>query len=203
MNRVNCKCLQYSRWERINAVYVNLSNWLGKYGVARAKVPSSPWHLLTTLSIWVWKVRCWSRVTPSSLTVVCGLIEQLSSIRWKNWKSSGILLPTALNVMSWVLAGLIVSPCDWQNSLVALKLAVSIEVTTGLVHGWGCNPHRSTTFAKPEITSFMTSYFGFKMEIAKMARENFSNGAFYNITKNQDNPIKTVGRDSFFEPQNP
>ena len=34
------------------------------------------------------------------------------------------------------------------------------------------------------------------MEIAKkMARENFSIGGFYNITKNQDNPIKTVGRD--------
>ena len=31
----------------------------------------------------------------------------------------------------------------------------------------------------------------------KMARENFSMGAFYNITKNPDNPIKTVGRDSF------
>ena len=29
------------------------------------------------------------------------------------------------------------------------------------------------------------------MEIAK-ARENFSIGASYNITKNQDNPIKTV-----------
>jgi len=28
-----------------------------------------------------------------------------------------------------------------------------------------------------------------------MARENFSIGAFYNITKNQGNPIKTVGRD--------
>jgi len=27
----------------------------------------------------------------------------------------------------------------------------------------------------------------------KMAQENFSIGAFYNITKNQDNPIKTVG----------
>ena len=26
----------------------------------------------------------------------------------------------------------------------------------------------------------------------KMARENYSIGAFYNITKNQDNPIKTV-----------
>jgi len=37
----------------------------------------------------------------------------------------------------------------------------------------------------------------------KMAPQNFSIGAFYNITKNQDNPIKTVGRDSFFEPKNP
>jgi len=39
--------------------------------------------------------------------------------------------------------------------------------------------------------------------LKKMALENFSIGAFYNITKNQDNLIKTVGRDSFFEPQNP
>jgi len=37
----------------------------------------------------------------------------------------------------------------------------------------------------------------------KMAPENFSISAFDNITKNQDTPIKTVGRDSFFEPQNP
>ena len=42
------------------------------------------------------------------------------------------------------------------------------------------------------------------MEIAKkMALENFSIGAFYNITKNQDNPIKTVGRDSFLSPKTP
>jgi len=36
-----------------------------------------------------------------------------------------------------------------------------------------------------------------------MAWENFIIGALYNITKNQDNPIKTVGRDSFFEPKIP
>jgi len=36
-----------------------------------------------------------------------------------------------------------------------------------------------------------------------MARLNFSIGAFYNITKNQDNPIKTVGRDSFLSPKTP
>ena len=36
-----------------------------------------------------------------------------------------------------------------------------------------------------------------------LAQTNFSIGALYNITENQDNPIKTVGRDSFFEPQNP
>jgi len=41
------------------------------------------------------------------------------------------------------------------------------------------------------------------MEIAKMARENFTIGAFYNITKNQDNAIKTVGRDSFLSPKTP
>jgi len=35
----------------------------------------------------------------------------------------------------------------------------------------------------------------------KIARENFSIGAFYNITKNQDNAIKTVGRDSFLSPK--
>jgi len=28
-------------------------------------------------------------------------------------------------------------------------------------------------------------------------------GAFYNITKNKDNPIKIVGRDSFLSPQTP
>ena len=35
----------------------------------------------------------------------------------------------------------------------------------------------------------------------KMARKNFSIGAFYNITKTQDNSIKTVGRDSFLSPK--
>jgi len=37
----------------------------------------------------------------------------------------------------------------------------------------------------------------------KIAGENFSIGAFYNITKNQYNPIKTVGRDSFLSPNTP
>jgi len=37
----------------------------------------------------------------------------------------------------------------------------------------------------------------------KMARENFSIGAFYNITKNQHSPIKTVGRDCFLSPKTP
>jgi len=40
-------------------------------------------------------------------------------------------------------------------------------------------------------------------DFKKMARENFSIGAFYNITKNQDNPIKTVGPDSFLSPKTP
>jgi len=41
------------------------------------------------------------------------------------------------------------------------------------------------------------------MEIAKNGLREFSIGAFYNITKNQHNPIKTVGRDNFFESKNP
>jgi len=42
------------------------------------------------------------------------------------------------------------------------------------------------------------------MEIEKkMARDNFSIGEFYNIAKSQDNPIKTVGRDSALSPQTP
>jgi len=44
---------------------------------------------------------------------------------------------------------------------------------------------------------------GSRRKLQKMTRENFSIGAFYNITKNHDNPIKTVGGDSFFEPKNP
>ena len=44
---------------------------------------------------------------------------------------------------------------------------------------------------------------GSRWKLQKMAWENFSIGAFYNINKNQDNPVKTVGRDNFFEIQNP
>jgi len=44
---------------------------------------------------------------------------------------------------------------------------------------------------------------GSRRKSQKMARENFSTGALYNITKNQDNPIKTVGRDSFWAPKHP
>ena len=39
------------------------------------------------------------------------------------------------------------------------------------------------------------------MEIAKNGSREFSIRALYNITKNQDNPIKTVGRDSFCAPK--
>ena len=42
---------------------------------------------------------------------------------------------------------------------------------------------------------------GSRWKLQKMARENFSIVALYNITKNQDNPIKTVGRDSFLSPK--
>ena len=44
---------------------------------------------------------------------------------------------------------------------------------------------------------------GSRWKLQKMARENFSIGAFYNITKNQDNTIKIVGRDSFLSHKTP
>ena len=44
---------------------------------------------------------------------------------------------------------------------------------------------------------------GSRRKLQKMAQENFSIGAFYNITINQDNPIKTVGGDSFLSPETP
>ena len=44
---------------------------------------------------------------------------------------------------------------------------------------------------------------GSRWKLQKMARDNFSTGAFYNITKNQDNPIKTVGLDSFLIQKTP
>ena len=44
---------------------------------------------------------------------------------------------------------------------------------------------------------------GSRWKLQKMAWENFSIVAFYNITKNQDNAIKTVGWDSFLSPKTP
>ena len=41
------------------------------------------------------------------------------------------------------------------------------------------------------------------MEIAKNGSREFSIGVLYNITKNQDNQITTVGRDSFLSPKTP
>jgi len=84
---------QYSMCDLIRAVYNNFNRSLGRYdGVALANIPRSPWHLLTTLSICGPKVRCWSKVTPSSLTVFSGLMMQLSSVRWK---SSGMSVQCA------------------------------------------------------------------------------------------------------------
>jgi len=44
---------------------------------------------------------------------------------------------------------------------------------------------------------------GSRWKLQKMAQENFSIDVFYNITKNQDNAIKTVGQDSFLSPKTP
>jgi len=44
---------------------------------------------------------------------------------------------------------------------------------------------------------------GSRWKLQKMARDNFCIRALYNITKNQHNLIKTVGRDSFLSPKTP
>ena len=44
---------------------------------------------------------------------------------------------------------------------------------------------------------------GSRWKLQKMARENFSIGVLYIITKNQHNPIKNVGWDSFLSPKTP
>ena len=108
-----------------------------------------------------------------------------------------------------------------------------------MVHGRGCNPHRSLWRHNSETIRDrekrrpprpMKSYelsngenrialwqvlqnrklchlwrhnLGSRWKLQKMAQENFSIGPFYNITKNEDNPIKTVGRDSFLSPKTP
>jgi len=116
------------------------------------------------------------------------------------------------------------------------------EETSGyatVVHGRGCNPHRSWWRHNSEtirdrdkrrpprpmklselsngenrialwqllqnwkLHHLWRHNLGSRRKLQKMALDNFSIGAFYNITKNQDNPIKTVGRDSFLSPKTP
>jgi len=45
-----------------------------------------------------------------------------------------------------------------SRKVVCQKMSVITSGYATVVHGRGCNPHRSTaTFAKPEMTSWMTS----------------------------------------------
>ena len=44
---------------------------------------------------------------------------------------------------------------------------------------------------------------GSRWKLQKIARENISISALYNITKNQDSTIKTVVWDSFLSPKTP
>jgi len=110
---------QYSICDLIRAVYNNFNRSLGRYGVALANIPRSPWHWLTTLSICGPKVRCWSKVTPSNFTVFSGLMIQLSSVRWK---SSGMGLPGFLNKISCIFSELIFKSWKSQNFFTASKL---------------------------------------------------------------------------------
>jgi len=60
--------LQYSRCDLTSATYTSFLSSIVKAGDARAIASRIPWHLLKILSMWVHKVRCWSKVTPRSLT---------------------------------------------------------------------------------------------------------------------------------------
>jgi len=53
------------------------------------------------------------------------------------------------------------------------------------------------------VVHLLRHNLGSRWKLQETARENFSIGAFYNITKNHDNPIKTVGRDRFLSPETP
>ena len=63
----------------------------------------------------------------------------------------------------------------------------------------------TTTFVNRKLCHLSRHNLGSRWKLQKMqqkmARENFSVGAFYNITKIQDNPIKTVGEIVFCAPK--
>jgi len=63
--------------------------------------------------------------------------------------------------------------------------------------------HSTTTLQNRKLRHLWRHNLGSRWKLQKVARENFSIAAFYNITKNQDNPIKTVGWDSFLSPKTP
>ena len=90
------------------------------------------------------------------------------------------------------------------------RAAIKTETTSRHEILWAIQwwkPHRSTRLRQllknRKLRHLWRHNLGSRWKLRKMARENFSIGAFYNITKNQHNPIKTVGRDSFLSPQTP
>ena len=66
--------LEYSKWDLIIAQYATRRSSFGRYGAALERSPNNPWHLFTTVSMWGPKVRCWSKTTPSSFTLLSGLM---------------------------------------------------------------------------------------------------------------------------------
>jgi hypothetical protein len=105
--------LQYSKWVLIKATYACLSRERGKQGAALASAPSSPWALRIAVSTCEANVRCESRVTPSSLTVLNGFrssIERTSDHKKKS--RSAVHIPLEIGIQQKV--SLKVSPL--QNS---------------------------------------------------------------------------------------
>ena len=133
--------------------------------------------------------------------------------------------------------------CKYTSNSTNLEISYLVLQLRYVVHGRGCNPHRSLwrhwwrhnsetiryrekrrprrAMKSSELSNgencialrqllqnrkwhqWWRNNLGSRWKLQKMARENFTIGAFYNITKNQDNPIKTVGRDSFLSPKTP
>jgi len=81
-------------------MYAKRRNFFVRWDDARLRRPIDLWHFLEITSKWFPKVKWLSRVTPSNLTVLDGLIEMSLIL---TVKSSGIFLLGALKTISCVI----------------------------------------------------------------------------------------------------
>jgi len=159
---------------------------------------------------------------------------------------SAVLVTLPFAMYSSAVSGLI-HYLSWIETLLSWLQLLKHEVYNNnyrlryVVHGRGCNPHRSLwrhwsrqnsetitgrekrrpprpmksselsngenriairqLLQNRKLRHLWRHNLGSSWKLQKMAQANFSIGAYYNITENQDNLIKTVGRDSFWAPK--